>query len=292
MKTLIIALLVCMNIALSAQYQIGLIPRVSPDRSLSEVVGYTKIDIAYGSPKTNGRAIFGDLVPYGEVWRAGANNATTIELSHDVLINDEPLAAGEYGFFVIPRKDADWTIIFNSNSKQWGSFRYADSTDVLRIDVAATPNTHVESLRYSMEAVNTETANLFLEWAQARLALTIQVDNLKIISELVEERVAKQSVNTSWVVYLQGAEYLVGQERHIDQALNWLNTSEELYEEVKEWRKEYYPQEYVLAHLYWVKARALALQEDVAEAKVYVEKLKGLGDVADQFLDLELIDSW
>lgn len=278
--------------ALSAQYQIGLIPRISPDKSLSERVGYTKIDVAYGSPSTKGRKIFGELVPFDKVWRAGANNATRITFDADVLINNQPIAAGEYGFFVIPRKDDAWTVIFNSNAKQWGAFRYADSTDVLRIDVAATANTFTERLRYTIDAVNTETANLFLDWAQTRLILTIKVDNLKSISRLVEERVAKQSVNTSWVVYVQGAEYLVEQEAGIEQALSWLDTSEELYEGIQEWRKEYYPKEYILGHLYWVKAEALALKGRVNEALVYVQKLKDLGEVASKFLDEDVIQSW
>lgn len=292
MKTIAIALLICMSTALSAQYQIGLIPRVSPDKSLSEQVGYTKIDIAYGSPSTKGREIFGELVPFGKVWRAGANNATRISFDENVLINDQPIAAGEYGFFVIPRQDAAWTVIFNSNAKQWGAFRYADSTDVLRVDVAPTAHTHTEKLRYTIDALNTEVANLFLDWAQTRLILTIKVDNIKRINALVEERGAKLSVNTSWVLYLQGAEYLVEQERDIDQALSWLSTSEDLYAGIQEWRKEYYPKEYILGHLYWVKAQALALQDRVDEAKVYVKKLKDLGELANKFLDEDLIQSW
>ena len=92
-------------------------------------------------------------------------------------------------------------------------------------------------------------------------------------------------VNTSWVVYLQGAEYLVEQEEYIDQALSWLNTSEQLYEGVEEWREEFFPREYVLGHLYWMKARALTIKGSVAESKVYVEKLKALGEVANTFLD-------
>lgn len=292
MKKLLLPILLCISTTLLSQYQIGLIPRVSPDKSITEQVGYTKIEVTYGSPRTKGREIFGELVPFDQVWRAGANNATTITLSQDVLINERSLAAGEYGFFIIPKETGDWTAIFNSISKQWGSFRYADSKDVLRLHLKPVMNKHTESLRYSIEAIDTERASLFIDWAQTRLVLDIKVDNLKGISALLEERASTQSSNTSWVVYVQGAEYLVEQEQHLDQALSWLNKSEQLYTGIQEWRKEFYPKEHILAHLYWVKAKALALSGHVIEAKQYLSKLKDLGEVGEQFVDDKLVSRW
>lgn len=140
--------------------------RPSPLMKTTGNIGEVKITIGYGSPGVKNRQIWGSLVPYNEVWRAGANEATNIEFSKDVLINDKPLKAGKYGFFTIPA-EGTWTLIFNSIWDQWGAYDYDASKDVLRLDVA------------------TEKAPEFAE----RLAYVIEQDGIALVWENLKVKV-------------------------------------------------------------------------------------------------------
>lgn len=108
--------------------------RPSPLMEAKASVDDLTIDIDYGSPAVKGRKIWGSLEPYGEVWRTGANEATTFEVNKDVIINGEKLAAGKYSLFTIPT-EKDWTVIFNKEANQWGAYNYKQDKDALRITV-------------------------------------------------------------------------------------------------------------------------------------------------------------
>ncbi|PHR71859.1 MAG: hypothetical protein COA67_05565 [Lutibacter sp.] len=105
----------------------------SPAEKAQGTINGTEITVEYSSPRVNGRVIFGDLVPYGKVWRAGANKNTTIKFSKDVKINGKELKAGTYGFFIIPNTGKGWELIFNKKTDGWGSYSYKESDDALRI---------------------------------------------------------------------------------------------------------------------------------------------------------------
>jgi len=106
--------------------------RHSPFEEVRYNDGGTTIDIRYCRPYKKGREIFGGLVPFGEVWRTGANEATTFEVTSDVVVAGEPLPAGRYALFTVPERD-QWTVIFNSDADQWGAFEHDPSLDVLRV---------------------------------------------------------------------------------------------------------------------------------------------------------------
>jgi len=108
--------------------------RKSPHVKTDASVGTCEITLNYGSPSVKERTIWGDLVPYDKVWRTGADEATTIEISENLLIEGQELAAGKYGLFTVPGKDK-WTVVFNSVSDQWGAYSYDQSKDVLRVEV-------------------------------------------------------------------------------------------------------------------------------------------------------------
>ena len=107
------------------------LPRISPNGELGQTIGTTVIKADYSRPGVKGREIWGKLVPYNEVWRAGANDATMISFSSDVSIDGKKLAAGTYSFFILPTTN-EWTFIFNGEPKQWGAFNYKKEKDVLR----------------------------------------------------------------------------------------------------------------------------------------------------------------
>ncbi|MBP7398769.1 MAG: DUF2911 domain-containing protein, partial [Chitinophagales bacterium] len=108
--------------------------RVSPAETATATIGENIVTINYGSPRVKDRTIWGELVPYNEVWRAGANEATTISFTQDVMINGQLLKKDTYAFFAIPTA-TDWTIIFNLDEKQWGAFKYNETDDALRFTV-------------------------------------------------------------------------------------------------------------------------------------------------------------
>lgn len=112
-------------------------------QSFGEVAG-AKIEVDYGAPSVRGRVIFGELVPWGKVWRAGANENTTMTFSKDVKINGQALPAGKYGFFIIPNKSGDWELIFSKKNDSWGSNGYTADNDQLRVKV--TPESGSESV--------------------------------------------------------------------------------------------------------------------------------------------------
>ncbi|WP_293897741.1 DUF2911 domain-containing protein [Sporocytophaga sp.] len=109
--------------------------RASPLDSVSGKVGKANISIKYSSPSVKGRKIWGSLVPYDQVWRAGANEATVFKTDQPITIEGKTLPAGSYSFFVIPSEKGDWTAIFNKNFNQWGAYKYDEKQDALRTHV-------------------------------------------------------------------------------------------------------------------------------------------------------------
>jgi Protein of unknown function (DUF2911). len=115
----------------------------SPARTAEGTVGDAKITINYSSPAVKGRMIWGDLVPLGQVWRAGANEATTFTTDKDIMVEGQKLPAGTYAFFIIPG-EYESTFIFNTEAKQWGAFNYDSSKDALRVNVPSQQTSSME----------------------------------------------------------------------------------------------------------------------------------------------------
>lgn len=176
------------------------VPRASQKGSVAQTVGTTDISITYSRPAVKGRPIYGDwptdvkgeatldngntrpanapLVPWGHVWRAGANEATLFSVNDDVLVNGQPLAAGKYSFHAIPGKD-EWTIIFNKDDGQWGSFSYDSAKDALR--VKSKPqwvSDSEELLSYNIDSVSDKAATVTLSWEKARVPFTVEVKDV------------------------------------------------------------------------------------------------------------------
>ena len=147
--------------------------RVSPKAGVSQTVGLTDISISYSRPGVKGRSIWGELVPYGKVWRAGADEATKITFSTDVLIEGKKLSAGSYSFFVIPNKN-EWTIIFNKVADQWGAFEYNESQDALRLKVKTQSIDFQEWLTYSFYKNSDSTVLISLVWEKMKVIFKVE----------------------------------------------------------------------------------------------------------------------
>jgi Protein of unknown function (DUF2911) len=125
------------------------------------------IVLEYGRPSVKERTIWGGLVPYGQVWRTGADEATTITLSSDAKVEGEMLPAGTYALFTVPG-ESEWTVIFNKTAEQWGAFRYDESQDALRVSVTPETGEHVESLDFVVED-----GSVVLRWDQLRVPIAV-----------------------------------------------------------------------------------------------------------------------
>lgn len=148
--------------------------RISPKAETMQTVGNTDIRIIYSRPGVKGRTIWGGLVPYDAVWRAGANEATKFIFNTNVTINGKFLKAGSYSFFTIPGKK-EWTIIFNKVANQWGAFEYNEAEDALRINVKPEKGSNVEWLLYSTNKISDTSAIVKLEWEKLKIPFKIEV---------------------------------------------------------------------------------------------------------------------
>lgn len=202
---LLVAIFVSASLSLSAQVVRPPVPRESQKMTIAQTVGTTEIAITYSRPAVKGRTIWGDapdamasrakgestlddqnarqkgepIVPYGHVWRAGANEATMFSVADDVLINGQPLPAGKYSFHTIPAKDGNWTLIFNKDL-DWGSFTYKAENDALRVKTKADASQpfNMELLTYYFDPVGADTATVHLRWAKMDVPFTVQVKDV------------------------------------------------------------------------------------------------------------------
>ncbi len=144
--------------------------QVSPRTQATGKTGDVTIDIDFGAPSVKDRTIWGSLVPYGKVWRAGANENTTISFSSAVTINETAIPAGKYGFFIIPNENEDWTIIFSNKNDAWGSSKYSQENDLLRLNIKPEfENKNQEVLTYSVDEDGINFA-----WETARIEIPVK----------------------------------------------------------------------------------------------------------------------
>jgi len=219
--------LLCFLGALVSTCAIAQTPLVLPEASQrSEVkqrIGYTDIDIVYHSPYVNGRKIWGELVPYGKVWRAGANENTTISFTDDVTINGNALPAGTYGLHMIPNED-EWTVIFSKNHTSWGSFFYDEKEDALRAKVKPESHEMQEWLDYNFTGRAAASAKITLCWERIKVSFTVAVDVQTIALRHIREQLRNQPA-FGWHGWEEAAQYCIQNKIDYDEALKWVNTS-------------------------------------------------------------------
>ena len=170
-KTALIPMMILLAVPALAQ-QLRL-PRPSQKSVLTQTVGLTDVTITYSRPGVKGRKIFGGLVPYGQVWRTGANEATTIAFTDDVAINGQPLPKGTYSLHTIPG-ESEWTVIFNKKADQWGSYNYDAKEDALRVNVK--PRNAIEKhewMTFDVPELSTDAATFVIDWDNVEVPFTV-----------------------------------------------------------------------------------------------------------------------
>jgi hypothetical protein len=242
-------ILLCAAQQATAQAPAVRLPRPSPKASVMQTIGVTDITITYSRPGVKGRKIWGDapattaaaasstatlddarerapgapIVPYGHVWRTGANEATTFTVTDDVLINGQKLAAGTYSLHTIPGRE-EWIVIFNSDAGQWGSFSYDEKKDVLR--VKAKPQMvadNQEWLLYSFPAVTPNSAQVLIRWEKVAVPFTVEVANVEATT-LAKVNAAMAANPTDWRIPLSFSNFYANTEKW-DEALKWIDQS-------------------------------------------------------------------
>lgn len=145
--------------------------KASPMRSVQGKISTATVAVQHGSPAVRNRVIWGDLLPYGEVWRTGANEATFVEFSEDVTVEGEELEAGKYSLFTIPKEQGEWTVIFNSEwDLQHGHYQYKEENDVLRIEA----NPQWEEVSQENLTISIEDYGLLVRWEKLSLPIRIE----------------------------------------------------------------------------------------------------------------------
>ena len=155
-------------------------PQPSPNASVMQRVGLTDITVAYSRPAVNKRVIFGDLVPFGELWRTGANKITNITLSTDANLGGQDLKAGTYSLLTVPEAD-QWTIIFNKNTEMWGTGGYKQSDDAMRVRVPVGQGPFTERFTISIENMTDNSADLIFMWSTTKVVVPITLDTDKMV---------------------------------------------------------------------------------------------------------------
>ncbi|MFP5289178.1 MAG: DUF2911 domain-containing protein, partial [Thermoanaerobaculia bacterium] len=200
-----------------AQQQQLQLPRPSPNATITQTVGVTEISIHYSRPGVKGRTIWGELVPYGEVWRTGANENTTIRYSTPVRIEGKDLPAGLYGLQTIPNQN-EWTVIFSKDADQWGAFSYKPENDALRVQVKPQPAEFRERMAFDVEDVTDTSAEVVMHWEKLKVPFTVEVDTTKLATEAVKNTLR-------WQTFVQAANYCIQANACLEDAGRWLDAS-------------------------------------------------------------------
>lgn len=219
--------LLCISIALAAgtahAQTILTLPEASQRATVGQRVGLTDITIAYHRPLAGTRKIWGGIVPYGQVWRAGANENTTIEFSTPVTVEGQLLAKGIYGLHMMPGTDS-WTVIFSKNSGSWGSFTYNQTEDALRVTVKPQASEMHDALTYDFDDVKPTSAVVKLQWEKLAVPFTVSANETDVtLASLRDEmRSGKQYV---WESGAEAAQYCLANKVAFDEGLAWANKS-------------------------------------------------------------------
>ena len=258
------------------------IPRVSQHGETSQTIGISTVTVNYSRPLANGREIWGKIVPYGKVWRAGANENTTISFSDDATIEGKPLPAGTYGLHMIPDKD-QWTIIFSKNSTSWGSFSYDDKEDALRVTVKPTTEESFDTLTYTFDDVKPDSALATLRWAKVAAPFRVEFDVKAVMLKSIRNQLRGVGGFT-WAGYDEAANWCLDNNYNLDEALKWEDTSIQNEPRFENWETKSRILSAMGKKEDADKALATALgKADATQLYVYARGLQRSGDVKRAF---------
>ncbi|MEZ6020217.1 MAG: DUF2911 domain-containing protein [Planctomycetota bacterium] len=213
--------------ATAAQAQINK-PAPSPHATLTQAVGLTQVTLDYSRPGVKGRAIFGELVPYGEVWRTGANGCTTIEFANNAMVAGNEVPAGKYSLFTIPNK-GNWTFILNKDTSLWGAGGYDPAKDLMRADVPVTRLGNLqETMTIDFEGFHNNGANLTVAWENHKISVPIVVESDSLVFADIEAKVVNATAPISPRTYFDAAMFYYEKGKDLETAAKWLDKAVEM----------------------------------------------------------------
>lgn len=210
-------------IRLKAQYSQLDLPRESQHATVMQRIGTTDITVDYSRPSVKGRTIWGDVVPYDQVWRAGANENTTFTTTNDITVEGTQLPAGSYGVHMIPTKSA-WTIILSKDHTAWGSFFYKQDKDALRVTVTPRACSMTEQVTYDFADVTKDGATLTLRWEKLEVPIKLGVDVHGIVLAELPEQLRGLGA-FGWETWYEAAHYAHAEKMAPEQAMKWVDMS-------------------------------------------------------------------
>ena len=249
-------------------------PQVSPGAKATQTVGITDITISYHRPGVKGRVIWGGLVPYNEIWRTGANEATMIEFSGDVSIAGTKVPAGKYSLFTIPAQE-EWTVVINKNPNGWGAYGYKQDEDLLRFKVKPEMAEHQEWMMFTFENLSKNGVDLILRWEKVKVTIPISVNSDELVLKGAK-------ADLGWRPAYQAASYCLDNNVSVEDGKKWNDQS------------------LAVEQNYWnltLKARYLALDKNFKEATKTMQKALDLGQKMENkpmnYADMEkLMQEW
>jgi hypothetical protein len=197
-------------------------PQPSPTATINQKLGLTDISVTYSRPGAKNRVVFGELVPFGKVWRTGANKATSVTFSTDVNLGGKDVKAGTYSLFTIPNS-AEWTVILNSNTELWGAGKYDEAKDVARFTIKPTIlNDIVETFTIDFSHLVGSDGHMNLSWENTRVAIAVKTDANGMIEKQIKEILVD---GPSAGTYYNAARFYVENDKDMNQALTWINAA-------------------------------------------------------------------
>lgn len=210
------------------------LPAASSAQKVTQGLGINDVQLTYSRPSMRGRKVFGGLVPYGEVWRTGANNVSAITFAESVTIAGQEVPAGTYGILTIPNK-SEWTIILSKNSQQWGSYSYSEDEDQLRFTVTPTTLSEaVETFTIDFSDVTTNSLRINIAWENTKVGFDVTVDQDAAIMASIDEAMKGEKKP-----YFPAAQYYYNNDKDINKALEWVNEAEKANDKaphIKYWK--------------------------------------------------------
>lgn len=199
------------------------LPTLSQRAVGTQRIGITDITLVYCRPLVGGRNLWGAAIPYGQVWRTGANENTTISFTDDISIEGHALPAGTYGLHAIPNAD-QWIIIFSKNSTSWGSFSYDEKEDALRVTVKPHPAEFQEALAFTFDDLKPDSANVTLRWEKVAVPFHVSANVNEIVYRSIQNQLRSVGGFT-WAGYDEAANWLLDANSNLDQAIKWEDIS-------------------------------------------------------------------
>ena len=184
MKKLLLTTFLAFSVAAYSQFTL---PAASPRQKVEQQFSMSKITVDYGRPGVKGRKIFGDLVPFGKVWRVGANSSTKITFEQSVNFGGKSVSAGTYGLFVIPT-EKEWKVILNKDSQQWGAYTFDEKLNV--VDVTLPVQKLAEKQEWfeiELNPVDDNAVNLVMKWDFTKVELPLKIGKPETVSKIVEK---------------------------------------------------------------------------------------------------------